>query len=306
MIEAGNLSPTTSAHNGRLSNLRAIVLLGGAVRPTRLSQSIGRSMLDLPIDHKNSLLAHWMDHAARLAAICGIDKLPVRLMVDRQSPDVRSGDPFHLLLRIERDVGEYRGTGGVLRDIASDYNDDDWILVANGGQIVPGDLSKIVCAMAEKGGDATLVSHADGTPSGLMLLRCRVLRSIPPSGFVDMKEQALPRIAEEYDVRVLKLPAPSGYPVRSLREYLRGLKVLNQREDEAAAAGEDWRSSFNVIESGAEIDPTARLFDSVVMRGGRVEAGAVVVRSIVCDGTVVRKDRTAADEVLTASAEEKS
>jgi hypothetical protein len=38
--------------------------------------------------------------------------------------------------------------------------------------------------------------------------------------------------------------------------------------------------------------------DSVVLRGAVVEAGAVVVRSIVCPGGVVKKDRQAVDQLV--------
>ena len=44
---------------------------------------------------------------------------------------------------------------------------------------------------------------------------------------------------------------------------------------------EDWRPSFAIAEAGAEVDQTARVHDSVVLAGGVVEAGAVVVRSVV-------------------------
>ena len=47
----------------------------------------------------------------------------------------------------------------------------------------------------------------------------------------------------------------------------------------------------NVHEIAHRADPSARVHDSVVLRGGVVEAGAVLVRSIVCPGGVVRRLR---------------
>lgn len=290
-----------------LQKLRALVLLGGAVRPNRLRQSIGRSVLDLPLDETTTLLGHWMHHAEDLADFCASTNLPVRLLVDNRSTEPVSGAPFHLRLRIEHDVGEYRGTGGVLRDIATDYDDDDLILVGNAAQIVPGELHQIVAAMSEKGGDVTLVSHADGTPSGLMLLRCQVLSMIPKTGFVDMKEQALPRIADDYDVRVLRMHRASGFPVRSLDEYIRALKTFHRLRTGMAVLtdplAEDWRSTFNVIEPGAKIGTGARLFDSVIFRDAVLEPGSVVVRSVVCSGAILHRDRSVVDEFLKPAAE---
>src|SRR6185436_4056517 len=56
-------SQTTKA----LSQLRAVVLLGGSVRATELSASVGRSILDLPVDEGGSILNHWLMHAAEFA-----------------------------------------------------------------------------------------------------------------------------------------------------------------------------------------------------------------------------------------------
>ena len=38
---------------------------------------------------------------------------------------------YYGTFRVERDQSEYRGTGGVLRDLAQKYEPDDLILVAN-------------------------------------------------------------------------------------------------------------------------------------------------------------------------------
>ena len=57
--------PTTD----RLSRLRALVLLSGVVRAKSWINDIDRSVLDLPVDAGKSVLAHWFEHAAQLAAV---------------------------------------------------------------------------------------------------------------------------------------------------------------------------------------------------------------------------------------------
>ena len=79
-----------------------------------------------------------------------------------------------------------------------------------------------------------MVSHEDGTPSGLMLVSCRALRLIPARGFVDMKEQALPLIAAKYDVRVMHRRRPTGLPVRSLTDYIQALAISSPTQERAA------------------------------------------------------------------------
>lgn len=51
---------------------------------------------------------------------------------------------------------------------------------------------------------------------------------------------------------------------------------------------EDWWPTCGLVESSADVDPSARVHDSVVLRGSRVRRGAVLVRSVVCPGAVVR------------------
>lgn len=295
-----------------LSRLRALVLLGGAVRPTTLSTATGRSTLDLPLDDESgSVLNHWLGQALDVGQAVGLPKLPVRVMVNHHSYDPASADPrYYGTFRVERDLSEYRGTGGVVRDLASDYDDDDLILVANGRQVLLDPLPALVTALARLGGDVGVVAHEDGTPGGLMLVRCRTLRLISEAGFVDMKEQALPRIAQEFAVRVDQRRRPTGLPVRSLEDYVLALRCYHRRKAGKSAAidplAEDWSSSFALVEPGATVDPSARLHDAVVLRGGAVEAGAVLVRSVVCADGVVRRDKTAVDQVVCEAGDRRS
>jgi N-acetylglucosaminyldiphosphoundecaprenol N-acetyl-beta-D-mannosaminyltransferase len=301
--------PTTApapAHGRSLHKLRAMILLGGSVRPTPLTTSINRSVLDLPLDGDGSILNHWLAHARELARHAGLEQLPVRVMVNQTSPEPSSAAPrYEGTFRVERDLSEYRGTGGVLRDLAADYADDDLILVANAAQILMDPLAAIAMALDRKAGDFSLVSHNDGTPSGVMLVSCKTLRLIPTTGYVDMKEQALPAIAARYQVTVMhRRGRPTGLAVRSLADYVNALRHYHRRRQGKPALNdplaEDWLPAFALVEEGATVDPRAHVHDSVVLKGGVVESGAVVVRSIVCAGGVVRKDRTAVDQFVCA------
>lgn len=287
-----------------LRRLRAVVLLAGAVRPMPITAATGRSILDLPIDNEASILQQWIEHAAALARMAELPALPIRTMVNGHSPDPLGAVTASQLVRVERDFGEYRGTGGVLRDLCTDYDDDDVILVANGGQILLDPLADIARGLGRLGGDVGLVAHRDGTPSGIMLLTCKALRLIPATGYVDMKEQALPLIASRHDVSVLHRRRPTGLPVRSLADYVAALRTYHRRKTGRPTItdplAEDWRPTFSVVESGAVVDPLASVNDSVVLRGGRVEPGAVVVRSVVCPRGIVRREQPAVDQFITS------
>jgi N-acetylglucosaminyldiphosphoundecaprenol N-acetyl-beta-D-mannosaminyltransferase len=291
---------------GALTRLRAMILLGGSVRSSPLSAACGRSVLDLPLDADGSVFNHWLLHATELARYIGLEKLPVRVMVNRNTPEPVSAAPIYYgKFRVERDLSEYRGTGGVLRDLAADYDDDDLILVCNAAQVLLDPLAAIATALDRKDGDVALVSHNDGTPSGVHLLRCKTLRTIPEIGFVDLKEQALPLIASNFEVTVLHCRRPTALPVRSLGDYILAMRHYHRRrlgkQTVSDPLGEDWQPAFAIVEQGASVDPRAHVHDAVVLKGGVVEAGAVIVRSIVCPGGVVRKDRPTVDQLVVAA-----
>jgi N-acetylglucosaminyldiphosphoundecaprenol N-acetyl-beta-D-mannosaminyltransferase len=295
-----NSSPLKQAESTSLAKLKALVLLGGHVRPTPLSSSIDRSLLDLPLGEDGSVLNHWLAHAAALASATGLERLPVRVMVDRITAEpISTALKYFGSFRVERDQSEYRGTGGVLGDLAADYDDDDLILVANAAQVLLDPLVTLAATLDQKHGDMAVVSHRDGTPSGMMLVRCKTLRAIPKSGFIDMKEQAMPLIAQAFAIEVVHRRRPSGLPIRSAEDYIHALRYFHMRRSGKPTLidplAEDWQPTFGIVEEGAIVDPSARVHDSVVLRGGVVEAGAVLVRSIVCPGGVVRRDRCAID-----------
>ena len=184
-------------------------------------------------------------------------------MVNRNSAEpISAGARYQGMYQVERDKSEFRGTGGVLKDLAGEYDPDDLVLVANAAQLLIDPLSVIAAALDHKRGDISLISHQDGTPSGVMLVRCKTLQEIAPSGFVDMKEQALPMIAQQYEVKVMHCRRPSGLPIRSLRDYINALKHYHRRRAGKPAntdpMGEDWSPSFAIVEDGAIVAPRAR------------------------------------------------
>jgi N-acetylglucosaminyldiphosphoundecaprenol N-acetyl-beta-D-mannosaminyltransferase len=299
-------APRSDGIPGRkLNRLRAVVLLGGSVRQTELATSIGRSVLDLPVDENGTLLNHWLSHVSELAQYAGVESLPVRVLVNRKAPEPSSAAArYSNIVSVERDSSEFRGTGGVLHDLAASYDDNDLILVANAGQLLMDPLSVIAAALDHKRADIALISHRDGTPSGVMLIRVKTLRGIKPVGFIDMKEQALPQIAQSFDVKVMHCRRPSGLPIRSLEDYVAALRYFHRRKSGKPALNdplaEDWQPSFAIVEEGAQVDSRAHVHDSVVLKGAMVEANASIVRCVVCPGGHVKSKATLVDQLCKA------
>ena len=296
--------PTRSMTGDLLASLREVVLLSGSVRADRFNTPIARSILTLPIDPERTLLDQWSDQAARLAGTLTHLPLPVRVMLDRDTPlPVLPANSQAVAFSVERDPYDYRGTGGVLHDLAEAYyDDDDYILVANGAQVVIGSLLDHATALADKGSDVVVAAHRDGTPSGLMLVRCGTLRDIPAAGFVDMKEQALPLIARRHDVRVAMFERPTAQPIRGLSDYIAALRIHHHQSADRPVDhnpfAENLSSTFAVVEYGAQVEGGALLHDAVVLAGARVENGAAVVRSLVCPGGRVRAGQRVVDRIV--------
>ncbi len=288
----------------QLSDLRAVVLLAGSVRANQLRKATGRGSLEMPVGSNRTVLDCWREQLVAMAEQTGIENLPVRVMVD-QGSGMRPGVTQHgpIQLSIETDPSDFRGTGGLLSDIARNYGDDDLVLVAHASQLLFEPLRDLAGAMADLHADVSMVCAGDGTPGGLTLLRCGCLREINPVGFVDLNEQALPAIARDHDVRVVRYSEPVTRSLRTLSSYLETLREYHRRQAGRLSMSprryvEDWEKTFDVIENGAQVHPSAVIHDSVVLAGATVEAQAVLVRSVVCSGAVIGQGTSEVDRVV--------
>jgi NDP-sugar pyrophosphorylase family protein len=287
--------------------------MGGSIRPTPFRAAINRSILDMPLEEGMRLMLYWQRQVVELASAYQMDQLPIRVMVNRGSPLPAATKPVDAVaVSIERDQAEYRGTGGILRDLADEYDDDDFMLVANGGQILTHSLLDMTHQLHEAEADVSFVAHQDGTPSGLMLVRCAALRMINERGYVDMKEQALPAIARRFKVAHLDQRRSTGLPLHSFQDYLAAVRWWHRHGRGEPALGIDNlvqsdmrlrenQTNFHIVEPGAIVDAGAHLHDCVVLRGAKVGSGAVVARSVLCAGSVLAANETAVDELLSTA-----
>ena len=299
-------------HIGR--KLRALVLLGGAMRPTPLITAVARSILDLPIAEDRTVLRQWHAQATNLANDLSVERLPVRVMINRNSarPNLTTSEN-HVVIRIHEDETEYRGTAGVLHDLTDHYDDDDYVLVVNGSQIVLKRLTEIFGILAETAADVSLISHHDGSPSNAMLVRCGALRQISEIGFVDMKEQALPKIANRHRVVVVHQTEPTAIPIRTMTDYIRALRWFHTESNDETTErfardhpfAEAWQPTFSIIEKGATVERDARIHDSVILAGAYIERGGVLVQSIVCPGGRIRRKEVVTDRLVMADSRRK-
>jgi hypothetical protein len=259
--------------------------------------------LDLPVDANRSLLTYWRDQAAQLAEAWGCKHLAIRVLLDQASPTptLPPGIPG-ITLSVERDQMEFRGTGGVLRDVCAVYDDDAWVLVANVAQILFKPLTEVVDKLADAGGEINVVNESDGIPNGLILLKCSGLEAISSVGFHDMKEQVVPALARRRRVKVVSGNGSITSPIHSLQDYTAALRRYHSASaDPGPRRGvfdERWQSRFSIREQGSVVAASAVIHDSVVLEGAAVERGAVLVRSVVGRGARVGPGEIVIDQVV--------
>lgn len=258
--------------------------------------------MTLPVGPEEAISDRWLTHLERAGAAFHWSHKPVRVMVDSGLTVPLNRVPADSLkVSVEQDPSSFRGTGGLLSDIAAQYDEQASILMGYGSQLVVSDLAAALARVDERPADVTIFCLENGLPCGLILIRCGVLKGLNPVGYVDLNEQALPEIASRHDVRVIRLPRPLTYPVRTLPSYIHAL-----RQDRRLAAGDDtpwaerWQATFGLIEPGAQVHESVVLHDSVVLAGAQVEQGAVLVRSVVGPGAVVRGGEPVVDRIVSS------
>lgn len=287
---------------GRAQRLRALVLLSGGVRQTQLAAGLGRPLVDLPLTGGRTLLSSWRDHMTNLRETSGVAETSMRVIVSKPLALPRQVPPAAgVNISLEYDKIELRGTGGLIRDIADDYADDDEILVATANQVLLRPLHELYAMLAQLRSDIGLLAEPGGNAVGVHLMRCGALRAIRAKGFVDLKEQALPELAKTCDVRVAMSQRPVALPVRTLEQYIRTLRALSEASAELTAPdpyAEEWTPTFSLVDESATVAKNSLVHDSVVMTGAKVGAGAVVVRSLVCEGAVVQPGQTVFDTIV--------
>lgn len=292
-----NAGFSTSADVAPSIRLASVLLLAGAVTPSPLRRATGRLSFELPLLGGETLLDRWVAGVENLGEAGHAPEL--RLLLDADSD--ATGVTTHQC-RILRDAGEIRGAAGALRDATADLGDDEWILAAPAAQVLLASLSDIVAVLAKtaigvggKGADVVMAASADGTPGFFMLARAGILRSIPPVGYIDLKEQALPALSKTGNVRGIRLAPPAAISVRTPTDYLRSLRLLS------GAESEPWQAAFSLAEEYADVEEGATLHDSVALAGSYIASGAVLVRSLVCPGGKVGAGQVVVDAVVTAT-----
>jgi len=268
--------------------------LAGGLRPSRLIEQTGFATLDLEISPGRRVLDLWVD---LLSDALGEDT-PVLVVPSRSCP---LPDLSRSRARLAEETGDYRGPAGVIRDVVSQAEGDGPVMVVEAARAVLGTLRGLLQSHVTHGAIATVGRNPDGSPAGIYLLERSAIDLVPRRGFMDLKEQLLPRVGEVGMVRVSDLDAPGAMPLRTRRQFLDAASWLSRGCDGESATSIWWSPSsgtWRVIGEEAHLDEGSQIVDSVVMRRARIGARSLVARSIVCPGSVVPSGSRVVDSVV--------
>lgn len=133
--------------------------------------------------------------------------------------------------------------------------------------------------------------------AGVYLVDPRVLQHVPPSRYLDIREQVIPLLNEQQvGVHAVRISRGCVYTIRSLAEYCSANHaVLRMRRASAPGAGGDcW------IGHHTYVDPAARIIGPVVIGNRcRIDAGAVIIGpACIGDGCHINSGAVVRESVI--------
>lgn len=290
--------------------LDGCVLLAGGLVPSPLARETRKLTLELWLTSTETVFSRWCDVLDELTLETGVPRPVIRV--------VHSGPPYeptHALsdarfeIRTMAEPGDFRGPAGVLRDITRKDDPEAVILVAEGTRYIAGSLAPLVQDWARSEPDILIARSPDGKPAGIMLIRTKALEIVPEAGYMDIKEQWLPRCIEQgFRVRTSTTRQFMPFPLRTREQFLSASAVAVGQScpihDSPPVLG-PLRPLVRTLDrtriaEDAQIARDAIVSDSIVMPGSKVGAGAVVVRSMVCEGASVAPNQVVVDGVIAA------
>lgn len=302
-LDESDVAPTTGPR------LDACILLAGGLVPSPLAKLTRRLTLELWLTAQRTVFGHWCDVFDRMAGDAGIERPCIRV--------VHGGPPYeptHILADERFDVrtiaepDAYRGPAGVLRDVTRKDEPDSIILFAEAARYIAGSLTQLLRDWSASEPDILIAQAPDGTPAGIMLMRASALGTVPEAGYMDIKEQWIPRcIAEGMVVRASTTTRHfMPFPLRTREQFLSASAVAVGRScpiHESPPVLGPLRPLARTLDKtriaeDARVARDAIVADAIVMPGAKVGPGAIVVRSLVCPGAVVPAGAVVVDDVV--------
>jgi len=296
--------------------MRAVVLVGGfGTRLRPLTSSVPKPML--PVGHLPII-----ERLIRNLARGGVTEVVLALGF-KPEPFVEAfpdGTCAGVTLRYAVEP-EPLDTAGAIRFAAESAGIDDTFVVANGDVLTDLDIARLVEHHRDRGAEATiaLIGVPDPSAFGVVALDAegRVERFVEkpapgtaPSNLINagtyvLEPSVLGRIATGRKVSIERETFPAvvadgGLYALATDDYWldTGRPELYLQANLDVVRGLRRHDTCEPVAAGADVDPTARLDETVVASRARIGAGAVVTASVVLDGAVIADGARVTDSVV--------
>ncbi|MEC7352945.1 MAG: NDP-sugar synthase [Planctomycetota bacterium] len=277
-----------------LNEVNVVILVGGPGQSS-LRDIAGHSVSLLPVPGYRHCLHAWFEIVQRMDPVNKIHVLTGR-PDDKRVIGAAAGewDAGHLgQTGVHADHNDHRGTAGALRDFATSLNYSSDLLVIEGNRIPPSNPEALFDLEYDRE-DVIGVLGRDRSfqPSGLFLMKNRILDLIPEIGFFDLKEQLIPRALERGERILVRPTGEGGNRISDRTSYLQGVRELGARAQGPAARG-PWIADGSHVHEDADVKT-----GTLVSEGCRIGAHSVVKDSVLLEGAVIGADCLIVDSVI--------
>ena len=277
-----------------LNEVNVVILVGGPGQSSLRDLSEHPVSL-LPIPGHDHFLYSWFEIVSRMDPVNKVHVLTGRPEDKRiLSTAASTWDAGHLgQTGVHADHNDHRGTAGALRDFAASLKYKSDLLLIEGNRIPPRNTGALFDIEYDREDVIGVLGRDERfEPSGLFLMKNRILDLIPEIGFFDLKEQLIPRALERGERILVRGTGAGGGRLADRETYLSGIRELGARHAGDHAGG-PW------IADSAEVNEAADVQAGTLVAGGcRIEANAVVKDSVILDGAVIGEGCLVLDSVI--------
>ena len=273
------------------------VMLAEGLRTSPLELLVGMPPQLLPITPSASLLTGW--HEKLTGVFRDLRSLEILVA---SSEGYRSMESLARDGRFKRiiDPRSHRGTGGVLADYLkireADDQETDYLIVIDRTSCPPRSLDGFVKDLEARPDILVGVSELDRL-AGIIAIKPRVLDLVPEIGYFDLKEQTVSKAIRSRFSVAASVIMPRAIHVRSLPDWIAAIRYLGVEQTGLGDSVSYTSQGINCIDPSAKIGK-AVIIDSVIMRNAQVSDGAVIARSVVCEGAHITPGKHVIDSII--------
>ena len=279
-----------------LNQVNAVILVGGPGQSS-LREIAGHPVSLLPIPGEPHFLYAWLKVLLQVDAVTKVDVLTGRQEDTRMLATATANwDKTHLgQTGVYADHENHRGTAGALKDFMNSLDKKSDLLVIEGNRIPPLNPNPIFDVSYDRNDViGSLGRTKEYGPSGLFLMKNRMLDLIPEIGFFDLKEQLIPRALERGERIIVQEVSGMGSRLSDMKSYLECVQEMGKEQGGPGGSG-PW------VDPEADVDPDANLGPGTLVDGrSRIGRNVVTKNSVILGGSVIAEDSLIVDSIIKA------